>query len=194
VPHCPECQQEASAADSRCPLDRNFFVLSCCPRCQAEVFPKERFCAVCGSDLEAAPVRLAAPLKAASVPARVTATLLDGLALLVAYEVWLSLGWSGGLPAVVLLAVACWGLLPIRAGQTLGQHVMGQVVLTEDRRELDLKASLIRMLAAACSWSFLGPLLALFRADGATIAEAWTRTRTWSLQPDREKPLAGTRP
>ena len=189
MPHCPDCQQEAPAADSRCPLDRSFFVLSCCPRCQAEVFPKERFCAACGSELEAAPVRLAAPLKAASAPARVAATLLDGLALLVAYEVWLSLGWGGGLPVVVLLAAAWWGLLPIQAGQTLGQHVMGQVVLTEDRQGLNLKTSLARMLAAAWSWAFLGPMRALFRADGATSAEVWTQTRTWSLQPgDRVAP------
>jgi len=187
VPHCPACQQEAPAAVSRCPLDRSFFVLSRCPRCEAEVFPKERFCAACGSHLEGGPVRLAARLTAASVPARVAASLLDGLALLVAYEIWLSLEWGGGLPVVALLAAAWWGLLPVRAGQTLGQHVMGQVVLTEDRQELNLKASLARMLAAAFSWAFLGPLRALFRADGATTSEAWTRTRTWSLQPDAEE-------
>jgi len=43
------------------------------------------------------------------------------------------------------------------------------------------------VLAAALSWAFLGPLRALFRADGATSAEAWTQTRTWSLQPDAEE-------
>ncbi len=194
MPYCPDCLQEARAGDSRCPLDRSLFVCSSCPRCEAEVFAKERFCAACGSHLEAGPARLAARLKTASVPARMAATLLDGLALLVVYEVWLSLGWPAGPPALALLAAAWWVLLPLGAGQTLGQHVMGQVVLTEDRRSLSLRESLGRTLAAALTWAFLGPVRALFRADGSTLSDLWTRTRTWSLvaAPRRAGPGSGS--
>ncbi len=183
MPYCPSCQQEPQGRDSRCPLDRSFYVVARCPQCSAEVLPKERFCGACGVRLEAGPVRLAADLAPASAPARLAATLLDGLALLVAYEVWLSFGWDSGPAVVALLALAWWGLLPVGAGQTLGQHVMGQVILTEDRHPLNLRHSLARVLASVASWPALSPLRAVFLADGATLAEHWTATRTWSESP-----------
>jgi len=151
-----------------------------CPDCAGEVLPKERFCGACGRPLGEETVRVAAELAPASAPARLAATLLDGLALLIVYEVWLSLGWPAGPLGVGLLALGWWSLLPVGAGQTLGQHVMGQVVLDADRRPLSWRASLRRTLAAAASWPALLPLRALLRADGATAADAWTGTRTWA--------------
>ena len=196
MPYCPACQQEPQGVDSRCPLDRSFYVVARCPHCAAEVLPKERFCGGCGAHLERSPTRLAADLAPASAPARLAATLLDGLALLVTYEVWLSFGWDSGPAVVALLALAWWGLLPVGAGQTLGQHVMGQVILTEDRRPLTLKRSLARALAAVASWPVLSPLRALFLADGATLAEKWTSTRTWSesAPPPGCRPTSGAPP
>ncbi len=123
---------------------------------------------------------LAADLTPASAPARLAATLLDGLALLVVCEVWLSFGWGSGPLVVALLALAWWGLLPARAGQTLGQHVFGLVVLTDRRHPLSARLSCTRTLATVLSWPLLGPVQALFRADGATRADLWTSTRTWS--------------
>ena len=161
-------------------MDRAFYVQDLCPRCAAEVLPKERHCGQCGAPLDGGATRLAAELARASAPARLAATLLDGLALLVVYEVWLSFGWGEGAVPLAALALAWWALLPVGAGQTLGQHVMGQVVLTQDRRPLSLRLSLLRTLASLACWPLLGPLWALWRPDGATLPEAWTQTRTWS--------------
>lgn len=189
MPYCPACQQESPGPDSRCPLDRCFYVVTRCPHCAAEVLPKEHHCGACGERLEGGAVSLAADLAPASAPARLAATLLDGLALLVVYEVWLSFGWGSGPEVVALLACAWWGLLSVGAGQTLGQHVFGQVVLTDQRRPLSTLRSCTRVLATVLSWPLLGPAQALFRADGATRADLWTSTRTWSESPP--PPAAG---
>lgn len=174
-------------SDSRCPLDRVFYVRSACLRCGGEVFPKERCCASCGERVPAGRPRVAAPLEPASVPARVAAFLLDGLALFLLVELVVYLGWVATLPpawglplAAALLAPAYYAVLQAGAGQTLGQHVMGLVTLTEERTPLSLAASAKRTLLATLSWATLVlPWRAAVRGDGLTPADLWTSSRNW---------------
>lgn len=178
MPYCPLCQREPDTPDSRCPLDRVFYVQARCPACAAEVLPKERFCGACGRELGGEQARVAAELAPASVPARLAATAMDGLALLIVYELWASVA-PYPLEAMPALALAWWTLLQVGAGQTLGQHVLGQVVLTQDRQQLTLTASLKRTLLSAVP---LQALRAVLRPDGRTAAEVWTGTHTWADQ------------
>ena len=180
MPYCPVCQREPEGPDSRCALDRVFYVQVRCPACASEILPKERFCGTCGQRCGPGVLRVAAPLEPASVPARVAATLMDALALLVAYEIWLSVGWGSGPGVVALLALAWWSLLPAAAGQTLGQHVLGQVLLTRERHPLPLRITVRRALVAGASWVALLPLVALFRPGGETLVDVGFGTRTWS--------------
>lgn len=180
MPYCPVCQREPEGPDSRCALDRVFYVQVRCPACASEILPKERFCGTCGQRCGPGVLRVAAPLEPAPVPARVAATLMDALALLVVWELGLSLGWGPYPEGIPLLALAWWSLLPAAAGQTLGQHVLGQVLLTREQQPLPLRITVPRALAAGASWLLLLPLAALFRPGGETLVDAGFGTRTWS--------------
>ena len=143
MPHCPRCLEEPPGALARCPWDRSFYVVTRCPGCQAEVFPRERFCAACAHGFQ---VRAAAqaPLQRASPLRRWLSFLVDLLAIFVFSPLMLEVWDHPGAP--ILFTALYFVALQTGGRQTLGQLVLRCVVLDQHWRSLSWKGAIGRVL------------------------------------------------
>ncbi|MCA9794109.1 MAG: RDD family protein [Candidatus Eremiobacteraeota bacterium] len=166
--YCPECLQERVDDLARCPLDRAFYVEVHCRSCGAECWPREKFCGACGAAVQEP--ALTSPLEPASLGRRVVATLVDSLALFIIFTSLL----ESGLPALALPLVWIGYYAIFQAGgrRTVGQALVGSLVLSEQFQPLNWRLSLLRSLSSLVGW------LALFGLD---LPGRWTSTREWRV-------------
>ena len=143
MPHCPRCLEEQSGAWARCPWDRSFYVLTTCPACRAEAFPRERVGGACGRPL-AERLSGQAPLTRAGFWRRLLTMGMDVLAIFIFAPLTLEL-WDSPL-APVGFTLTYFTLLQAGGRQTLGQLVLRCVALDEHWRSLSLPAALRRTL------------------------------------------------
>lgn len=148
-PYCPQCLGASSAEEARCPLDQQFLHRRTCRQCHSELFPRELFCAHCGSHCREPQEVILVPPEASPIRA-FGAFLLDYLCLglLVVMVAWSVLG------ALVLLVGPVLTVLYRAAGRSGGRQTFGQAVfhiLTLDERAgpapfgLSLKRSLLEI-------------------------------------------------
>ncbi|MGE0489749.1 MAG: RDD family protein [Vulcanimicrobiota bacterium] len=166
--YCPECLQERVDELARCPLDRAFYVEVHCGSCGAEGWPRERFCGACGQPIEQA--ALTSPLEPASLGRRVVAALVDGLALFIIFTSLV----ESRLPAGLLPLAWLGYYVVFQAGgrRTVGQALVGTLVLSEKFQLLGWGTSTLRSLASLLGW------LALFGLD---LPARWTKTCEWRV-------------
>lgn len=153
MPYCPVCNQEPDGA-ARCPTCRVFYQERRCPHCQAEVFPKELFCVVCGDELSRASVT--ANLEPAGLVRRFAATVVDLIVIMLMAEV-MEVAFHNEILSLIGSAILYYGVFQARGRQTLGQFVLGLTTLTEERLPLKLLQSCGRAILAALSWALVVP-------------------------------------
>lgn len=144
MPHCPSCLEEPPGDLARCPWDRSFYVVTRCPACQSEVWPRERFCGACAGDLRER-AEAQAPLQRATRVQRTLALALDLLAIAVFAPLSLEL-WNHP-AAPVLFTVLYFVGLQSGGRQTLGQLILRCVVLDDQWRSLSGRGALLRLVS-----------------------------------------------
>lgn len=122
-PFCRSCLGVARPDELRCPLDQEFYLRRDCPRCAREVYPRELYCAGCGSSLATAPQTLILPESPGPLP-RLASLALDtlGVVMVTVVQLW-NVSLASTLPAGVVLAVVYRALARAQGRQSFGQAV-----------------------------------------------------------------------
>ena len=159
-PYCPTCLGVSGETELRCPLDQQFLRRRSCTECQAELFPREVYCAHCGHlNREPEEVLLLPP--DASPRRQFGSIFLDFLTVgvLVFVVLW---SWTPLLSLVLMPLVGLTYRVLGRSGwrQTFGQAVFSLVTVTPQAGPVAVEAALRRTL-----WETLkSPLLLVAKA------------------------------
>jgi len=176
-PYCPTCLGVSGETELRCPLDQQFLRRRSCTDCQAELFPREIYCAYCGH-LNRAPEEVLLLPPDASPRRQLGSLFLDLLTVgvLVFVVLW---NWT---PFLSLFLMPVFGLtyrVLGRSGgrQTFGQAVFSTVTVTPQAGPVAMSEALRRTL-----WETLkSPLLLLGKAGVEKEIEGRSDTLEISL-------------
>lgn len=146
TPFCPQCLAVVGDHELRCGLDQQFLKRRTCPHCQAELYPRELFCAACGAHCEEPRESLLVPPMASS--RRILGSLLLdylSVSLFVFLVAWSFLGW------IIILAsplVAFFYRALARSGgkQSFGQSIFHVLTLSETAGPAGLEGAVRRCL------------------------------------------------